>query len=177
MLPLIIILFVWNLGERMLSNNPLASTSGIQVPQTIVEKTELVEFDRDGIALHWLRSEELRTDGTSQTVYITAPVINVDPHLTTSWDAKSVEGIYSKDKDMLRLTGGVTLTKREKGTAPVILTTDQLEFFPEKNVAQSSTPVLIETKGHRVESIGISVDFNASIYVLNSKVKSTHEPF
>ena len=176
-IPVLTTLFIWDLGARLLSENGAPSVNDINVPQTIVENTDLVEFDRNGTALHWLRSQELRTDGLTRTVYITSPIISIDPNLESTWDAMSAVGVYSQNEKKLRLSGGVTLTKREQGIDPIVLTTDQLDFFPEKNVAESDTPVTIETKGHKVETVGIRVDFDASIYKLNSKVKSTHEPF
>ena len=177
--PIAVAVFFWDFtSELLLSDNPNNAEDDkvAAAPEIIVEQTELTQFSPNGIPSHILQSELLVSEEPNGLVYISSPNINIDSENSELWDAVSEQGIYDQKDKSLMMQGNVRLIRRHPEDDPITVTTDILNYFPEKNIAESEAKVIIETLGHKVETLGISVDFDRSIYKLKSQVKSRHDP-
>lgn len=177
--PITVAVFFWDFtSELLLSDDQGASEDDLvaSAPEIIVEQTELTQFSVKGIPAHRLQSEMLLSEEPDGLVYISSPIINIDSENSDLWDAVSQQGVYDQKDKSLKMHGNVKLVRKHPEDDPITVTTDVLNYFPEKNVAESEAKVIIETVGHKVETSGISVDFNKSVYILKSEVKSRHDP-
>lgn len=176
--PFAFALFYWDFTSKILISDAEVTEAPdkAQAPQTIVENTELIQFDNQGNLAHQLRSDKLLSDATGGLVFISDPVVGIEPDEENSWSAQSNQGIYNQQTKSLEMSGAVVLTKIQPEDEPITMSAEALTFFPERNFAETNSPVIIETTGHKIETVGISVDFQASVYRLKSNVKSSHVP-
>ena len=171
-------LFFWDYTSTILLDTEERSDepAGAGAPQTIVENTELIQFDMDGAPAHILQSDRLYSDESARLIFISSPEIVIDTENSDNWDATSQEGIYDQEDKSVHMLGDVVITRKHPEDDPITISTEALDYYPDRNFAESDTPVIIETAGHRIETIGISVDFHSSVYKLKSQVKSRHDP-
>lgn len=171
-------LFFWDVTSRILINQDQSPVDMLATgaPQTIVEDTELVQFNINGEPAHQLQSNKLLSDEVDGLIYIAEPVIGIDPEDQNNWSARSEQGIYDQQAKTVEMRGNVQLTKTHPAEAPITISTEELHYYPNRNFAESDTPVIIETAGHRIQTSGISVDFENSIYKLKANVRGVHEP-
>lgn len=170
--------FFWDLTSKILTTedvDQVEDRSG--APQIIVEQTQLTHFNLSGTVAHQLQSEKLLSEEGDGLVYVSNPVIGIDPNRSDSWEAFSQRGTYNQQTKAMQMSGEVILIRRQPEDDPITISTDVLNYYPDKNFAESDSPVIIETTGHKIETIGMSVDFAVSQYTLKSQVRSRHDPF
>jgi|GEM_PF-2336604 len=169
--------FFWDLTTKILTTENIAqSDDQLNAPQIIMERTQLVQFDASGTMAHLLQSEKLLSEQDSGLVYVSEPTIGIDPNRSDSWEAFSQSGTYNQQTKAMQMSGDVVLIRKQPKDDPITISTEVLNYYPDKNFADSNSPVIIETTGHKIETIGMSVDFEASEYKLKSQVKSYHDP-
>lgn len=172
-------LFFWENTSNILRNENVGAPEESPVaaaPQTIVENTEVIQFSINGAPAHKLQSEKLISDSTGRLIYITAPLIEIDTEQSGDWDATSEQGIYNQKDKSVQMLGKVILTRKYPENDPITVSTEVLNFYPDQNFAESDAAVIIETTGHIIETTGISVNFQDSVYKLRSHVRSRHDP-
>ena len=190
-LPFALAIFFWDLDTR-LSNQPLApatppAVNEAKLPTTILEKTRLTQYDISGLQSQTVTSERLLSSDFQQIIDIELPVIRLETD-EGIWLAESQTGEFNQSENRLSLFGSVTLTQtpieheqsdenlQRRLQRPVQMQTEQLDYYPQIRLAETTTAVLIETQGHHIESKGIRIDLANSIYTLRERVRSTHEP-
>lgn len=169
--------FFWDLTTRILDTENLGQGDDqSNAPQIIMERTQLIQFDTNGTMAHRLQSERLLSEQDSGLVYVSEPTIGIDPNRSDSWEALSQTGTYDQKTKAMQMSGDVVLIRKQPEDDPITISTEVLNYYPDRNFADSDSPVIIQTTGHKIETIGMSVDFKASEYKLKSQVRSRHDP-
>lgn len=181
LVPIALAVYFWEFSTGLLLDNAPASgnteISGDLSPHMIVEGTEVVQFDDSGEPAHWLRSIELVSpDADQELIHMSNPTVSLDPDDESRWNATSAQGIYNQSANLLRMTGDVILVRETDEESPITMYAETLDYFPDEGYAESAMPVTIETLGHKIESTGISIDLDNSVFKLKSKVRSQHDP-
>lgn len=195
-LPIAMAIFFWDLDTRLgLNKNTAPQQTNIneeQLPTTILENTRLTQYDISGLQSQRVESFRLLSNNFQKVVDIELPVITLETD-DGLWVAKSITGEFNQIENRLSLFGEVTLTRRPTAQElpaeeisqvpvanpidnPVQMATEQLDYYPEIRLAETTTPVIITTEGHYIESKGVRVDLTRSIYTLPERVRSRHEP-
>lgn len=171
-------IFYWDFTSKLLISGAevTRTPNSTDAPQTIVENTELIQFDNQGKLAHKLQSEKLLSEATNGLVFISDPIVGIDSDEANKWNARSDQGIYNQQTKSLEMRGNVVLTKIQPQDEPITMSSDVMNFFPNRSFAETDSPVIIEATGHRIETVGMSVDFKDSVYRLKSNVKSSHAP-
>ena len=190
-LPIALAIFFWDLDTRLSSQPPAPATPEAvneqRLATTILEKTRLTQYDISGLQSQTVTSERLLSSDFQQIIDIELPVITLETD-EGIWVAESQTGEFNQAENRLSLFGSVTLTQtpieheqsdenlQRRLQRPVQMQTEQLDYYPQIRLAETTTAVLIETQGHHIESKGIRIDLANSIYTLRERVRSTHEP-
>ena len=190
-LPIALAIFFWDLDTRLSNQPPAPATSETvneqRLATTILEKTRLTQYGISGLQSQTVTSERLLSSDFQQIIDIELPVIRLETD-DGIWVAASQTGEFNQAEDRLSLFGSVTLTQtpieheqsdenlQRRLQRPVQMQTEQLDYYPQIRLAETTTAVLIETQGHHIESKGIRIDLANSIYTLRERVRSTHEP-
>jgi len=194
-LPVAMAIFFWDLDTRLVnsSTNNSANNNTLvdeeKLPTTILEHTRLTQYDISGLQSQQVTSERLLSNDFQKIVAIELPVITLETD-DGLWVAKSQTGTFNQLENRLSLFGSVTLTQtpsiqisdsqikesRPRIQNPVQMQTEQLDYYPEIRLAETTLPIVITSVGHHIESKGIRVDLANSVYTLPERVRSTHEP-
>lgn len=184
-LPIAMALFFWDLDTDFTSSDSKASskstaieTTEQQLPTTILENTRLTQYDVSGQRSQQITGHRLLSSDFHKTIHIELPIIQVETDRGL-WIAESQSGQFDQLENRLSLIGAVTLTQkgsREDSHWPVQMQTEQLDYYPDVRLAESTMPVVIESKGHHIESVGVKIDIANSIFSLPENVRSTHAP-
>ena len=172
-------LFFWDL-EAELSFSPeekVQSENSIDVPTSIIEIAQLSQFDETGVLSQRLESPELSYTDSINMVTMTNPTIYLQGK-SEHWLATSNRGEFDQTNNHIRLIGDVRLSQNSTGDSsePVKMSTEQINYYSESQIAETHMAVVIETDGHYIESQGMSLDIANSIFILTERVRSTHEP-
>lgn len=174
-IPLVMAVFIWDLDVEFTNRPDPEPQEAVQdLPLTVLEQAQLTQFDQNGMQSQRVSGETLTSFELDEQIQITRPTFELRTE-QGHWTATSQRGVFYQSDNMLSLDGNVTLQKYDT-EAPVIMQTEQLNYYPDVRLAQTSTPVSIQTTGHEIQSDGISVDLANSVYVLTSQVRSRHEP-
>lgn len=169
--------FFWDFTSKILTaDDTNQEENQTDAPQIIVERTQLTQFNNSGVPAHRLQSEKFLSEQDGGLVHVSEPIIGIDPNKSDSWEAHSKNGTYNPQTKAMQMNGDVVLIRRQPEDDPITISTEVLNYYPDKKFADSDSPVIIETTGHKIETIGMSVDFAASEYKLKSQVRSRHDP-
>lgn len=182
--------------ERRLPNTILENTrltqydiSGRQSQKVASEKLlsndfqKLINIEKPIITLetdqgHWLAESQTGTFNQLENklslygeVTLTQTPESVTSEGTDNQTMRTTQGELSEKSDNEPRYIGLSRLQ-----SPVQMQTEQLDYYPENRLAETSTQVTITTLGHRIESEGIRVDLANSVYTLPKRVRSTHEP-
>lgn len=178
-LPILMSLFFWDLETNLsASSQQIDHTVEIQnFPSSIIETAQLSQFDEAGLRSQRLESPELSYTNSIKRMEMVSPEIHVQGK-ESSWLIESSRGEFNQTNNRISLIGDVTLTQNSNSpsTAPVKMSTEQLNYYSESQIAETNTAVVIETEGHHIESLGMRMDIVNSVFVLTERVRSTHEP-
>lgn len=174
-LPIALAIFFWDLDTRIVDTQPQENAlPAHDLPLTVLDMAKVTQYDLTGNQAQHITSIQLLSKDYEEAVEIQQPVITLETE-DGLWLVQSKSGRFSQIENLLSLFGEVTLTQ-SKGQSPVQMITEHLDYYPADRLAETSTPVVIETEGHHIESKGIIVDLAQSIYTLPERVRSKHEP-
>ena len=173
-LPIVIALFFWDLDAGLQSVEPAATgdLATQQLPGTIIENTRMTQYDLNGVSVHNLQSVRLVSSEYQEQVEAEAPIITVENEDGT-WVGRSQHGTFDRRNNLLIMQGDVRLTQ-QGDREPVQMHTERLDYYPDQQLATTGELVKVTTKGHYLESLGVSIDLANSIYRLPKRVRSTH---
>lgn len=173
-LPFVLMLFFMDLS---INNSPVndSLSEPEQAPASIIEKTSIRQFNHEGKLTQKVESRSLTSNVAGNLLNIDAPMVTFTDSQNSHWQLNSKTGIYDRDKEHFIFSENVRL-ERAKDQQQFILNTEKLDYFPNLRVAETNQPVIISTKGHRLESGGMKIDFSKSMFHFYSGVRSQHAP-
>lgn len=145
----------------------------------VLNDFELVALDARGQESFTLRAPLLTRDPGTETMEIATPLFLIPPQGDGSgdaWEVRAKTGWISGSGDELRLRGAVKATSVGRTSAPVTITTEQLNVFPDDDLVTSAVAVTINQPGSILRGNGLEVSLASKLYTLKSEVNSRYVP-
>lgn len=169
----------WSLWSKRNAPDETVSTDGGR-PDYVLRDFELVALDAQGRETFTLRAPRLARDPDNETMEIATPLFLIPPREGAgsgdAWQVRSDTGWISAEGDELRLRGAVKAESDGSTEAPVTITTEQLNVFPEADRVASPVAVTINRPGSILRGIGLEVNLANKQYTLQSEVRSRYAP-
>lgn len=146
-------------------------------PDYVLNDFELVALDAQGKESFTLRAPRLARDPESETMDIVTPLFLIPPRQASdsdAWQVRADTGWVSAEGDELRLRGAVEAVSDGRKDAPVTITTEQLNVFPDDDRLDSAVAVTITKPGSILRGTGLDVDLASKQYTFQSEVKSRY---
>jgi lipopolysaccharide export system protein LptC len=156
-------------GEEM----PVVAGNGR--PDYVLHDFELVALDARGQESFTLRAPSMLRNPDERSMRMAAPVFLLPDREQRYWRVSSREGWISPDGDELRLRGDVRVAS-PPGERKVGMNTEQLNVYPDRNVATSPAAVTITQPGSILRGRGLETDLASKRYVLKSQVHTRYVP-
>ena len=157
-----------------------ATGAGGGRPDYVLHDFELVALDAEGRESFTLRAPELARDPGTKTMEIATPLFLIPPRAGSgggdAWEVRANRGWVSAEGDELRLSGEVKAESEGRTDAPVEITTEQLNVYPEADRVASPVAVSINRPGSILRGVGLEVNLASKQYTLQSEVRSRYAP-
>lgn len=141
----------------------------------VLHDVELVVLDEQGKESFTLRGPRIARDPAEQAMALATPVFLLPDSDGDYWRVQANEGWVSPEGDELRLTGDVRVTS-PPGERKVALNTEQLNVFPDRDLASSPARVTITQPGSILQGVGLETNLATRHYELKSQVHTRHVP-
>lgn len=147
-------------------------------PDYVLHDFELVALDAQGRESFTLRAPRLARDPRDKTMEIATPLFLIPPRDGSgdAWQVTAEHGWVSAEGDELRLRDAVKAESDGSTGVPVVVTTEQLNVFPETDRVASPVAVAINRPGSILRGVGLEVDLASKQYTLQSEVTSRYVP-
>ncbi|KGM51062.1 hypothetical protein N792_13435 [Lysobacter concretionis Ko07 = DSM 16239] len=148
-------------------------------PDYVLNDFELVALDAQGKESFTLRAPRLTRDPDAETMDIAEPLFLIPPPdagTGDAWQVRADTGWVSARGDELRLRGAVKAVSDGRNEAPVTITTEQLNVFPDADRVDSAVAVTINRPGSILRGNGLEVNLANKQYTLQSEVRSRYVP-
>lgn len=169
----------WSLWTKRNAPDETVVADGAR-PDYVLRDFELVALDAQGRETFTLRAPSLARDPDNETMEIATPLFLIPPRQGSSsgdaWQVRSDTGWISAEGDELRLRGAVKAESDGRTEAPVTITTEQLNVFPEADRVTSPVAVTINRPGSILRGNGLEVNLASKQYTLRSEVRSRYAP-
>jgi len=156
-------------------------TLGDQAPPTpgrsdyVLHDVELVVLDEQGKESFTLSGPRIARDPADRAMALASPVFLLPDTDGDYWRVQARDGWVSPAGDELRLRGDVRVTS-PPGERKVALNTEQLNVFPDRDLATTPAPVTITQPGSILRGVGLETNLETRQYELNSQVHTRHVP-
>ena len=141
----------------------------------VLHDFELVALDDEGLESFTLRAPRMARDPDQHSMEMESPLFllpNADRHY---WKVVADHGWVSPEGDELRLRGGVEVTSPPE-ERQVAMNTEQLNVYPDRDLATSSAVVTITQPGSILQGRGLETNLASKRYELKSQVHSRYVP-
>lgn len=142
----------------------------------VLHDFELVTLNAEGRESFSLKAPELRQTPGARTMELTTPLFLMPDHHGSHWEVRSKSGWVNEDSDEIRLRGDVVAISPMGASRPTTVNTEELDVFPEQNLATSSVVVTTTSPGTTMRGTGMRVHLADKRVELLSKVNLSHEP-
>lgn len=142
----------------------------------VLRDFELVTLDAEGKESFSLKAPHLQQTPGARTLELTTPLFLMPDHHGSHWEIRSRTGWVNEKSDQIRLRGDVVANSPMGATRPTTMRTEELDVFPQQNLATSSAPVSITGPGSTMHGTGMRAHLSDKRVELLSKVKLSHEP-
>lgn len=154
---------------------PARSVESSSRPDYLLHDFELVSLDGDGKESFTLRAPELARAPADGTISLRTPLFLLPDPDGSYWEVRSRTGWLSADHDELRLRGKVVAKSAPDSPREVRMNTQQLNVFPQTNLANSPVPVTITQSGSTMR--GSSMQANLASKTIKLKnVRTRYVP-
>jgi lipopolysaccharide export system protein LptC len=145
-------------------------------PDSIVENFRATSTDATGTPRYRLSASKLRHFSDSKMTLLDRPSLTQihakhgELKITSSTASVSPEGekvVFSGDVSLSRQSAG--------GKGNITMKTAYLEVLPEKGVASTRKPIVIEQPGMRVTANGLNLSANTRVLKLTGRVKVQYQ--
>lgn len=144
-------------------------------PDAIVDNLTATTLDRTGTPHFILQTKQLvhYTDDDSTT--LSAPHITALTPSQPDVRISALRGNVSSKGDLLELQDEVKIVRAANTQlSELIISTDYLKVFPEKELSQTDKAVLVKDAQNTINAIGLDMDNQAQTIKLLSQVKALH---
>lgn len=141
----------------------------------VLHDVELVVLDEQGRESFTLRGPRIARDPAERAMSLATPVFLLPDSDGDYWRVQANDGWVSPDGDELRLTGDVRVTS-PPGERKVALNTEQLNVFPDRDLASTPARVTITQPGSILQGVGLETNLATRHYELKSQVHTRHVP-
>jgi lipopolysaccharide export system protein LptC len=143
----------------------------------VLRDFELVTLNAEGQESFSLRAPVLRQTPGARTLELTTPLFLMPDHHGSHWEVRSRTGWVNEKSDEIRLRGDVVASSPLGASRSTTLNTEEMDVFPQKNLATSPGPVTVTTPGSTMRGTGMRAHLADKRIQLLSKVKLSHEPY
>jgi lipopolysaccharide export system protein LptC len=142
----------------------------------VLRDFELVSLDKQGKEAFTLRAPEMARNPKDETMSLQTPLFLLPDKDGHYWNVRAMTGWVSARHDELRLRGDVHAKTAPESGREMWINTEQLNVFPETEVATSAVPVTITQPGITMTGTGLRADLASKNVKFNSKVKTRYVP-
>jgi len=161
---------VWRHRERP----PAPAGTGTR-SDYVLHDFELVALDDDGRESFTLHAPRMARDPDERSMEMASPVFLLPDAEQHYWKVVAKEGWVAPEGDELRLLGDVRVTSPPEDRR-VAMATEQLNVFPERDLATSPGVVTITQPGSILRGRGLETNLASKRYELKSQVHSRYDP-
>jgi lipopolysaccharide export system protein LptC len=163
----------WAVWHRGGGDLPVVAGNGR--PDYVLHDFELVALNDQGRESFTLRAPSMLRNPDERSMQMATPVFHLPDREQRYWRVSSREGWISPGGDELRLHGDVRVTS-PPGERAVGMNTEQLNVFPDRDLAVSPTFVTITQPGSILTGRGLETNLANKRYVLKSQVHTRYVP-
>ena len=161
---------VWRQHERA----PEAAGSGTR-SEYVLHDFELVALDDEGVESFTLRSPEMSQTPGQRSMDMASPVFLLPDSERRYWTVAAERGWVAPEGEELRLTGDVRVDG-PPGDRKVVMETDRLNVYPQRDTAVAPGLVTITQPGSILRGRGLETNLASKRYELKSQVHSRYVP-
>jgi lipopolysaccharide export system protein LptC len=163
----------WFAWHRAGDDMPVVKGNGR--PDYVLHDFELVALDDEGHESFTLRAPSMLRNPDERSMQMATPVFLLPDREQRYWRVTSREGWISPDGDELRLRGDVVVAS-PPGERKVGMNTEQLNVYPDRDLATSDAVVTILQPGSILRGLGLETDLATKRYILKSQVHTRYVP-
>jgi len=147
-----------------------------QVPDFFISRSMSQVFNTTG-ELHYT-VEATRTDHFENvtTTTFAKPLIEMYRHGEKAWQISSVDGSAYNQGERIELRKDVVIKELQDAPGPLTLETPALDYFPDREYAETNQAVIIRTGKDRTNAIGMKAYLDKDQLQLLSTVRGIHGP-
>lgn len=142
----------------------------------VLNDFEIVTLNSRGTEAFTLRAPRLDRNPDDKTMTLVTPLFLFPDRDGAYWQTRSQTGWVSANGDEVRLRGAVKLDSPPPSTRRVVMTTEQLNVFPDARRATSAVLVTVTQPGSTMRGRGMQVDMASKRYELMSQVRTRYDP-
>lgn len=141
----------------------------------VLHDFELVALDTEGHESFTLRAPTMARNPDQRSMEMTAPVFLLPDADRQYWRVSARNGWVAADGNELRLRGDVLVTSPPE-QRKVAMNTEQLNVYPDRDLATSSAVVTITQPGSILRGRGLETNLASKHYELKSQVRTRYVP-
>lgn len=141
----------------------------------VLHDFELVALDGQGRESFTLRAPRMSRNPGERSMDMASPVFLLPDSERRYWKVVAKRGWVSAEGDELRLRGDVRVTS-PPGQRKVAMNTEQLNVYPERDLATSPEVVTITQPGSILRGRGLETNLASKRYELKSQVHTRYVP-
>ena len=161
---------VWRHGDRTPDSTATGSRSDY-----VLHDFELVALDGQGQESFTLRAPRMSRNPEQRSMEMASPVFLLPDSERHYWKVVAEHGWVSPGGDELRLRGDVQVTGPPE-EREVAMKTEQLNVFPQRDVATAPGIVTITQPGSILRGRGLETNLASKRYELKSQVHTRYVP-
>ena len=161
---------VWRHGDRTPDSTATGSRSDY-----VLHDFELVALDGQGQESFTLRAPRMSRNPEQRSMEMASPVFLLPDSERHYWKVVAEHGWVSPGGDELRLRGDVQVTGPPE-EREVAMKTEQLNVFPQRDVATAPGIVTITQPGSILRGRGLETNLASKRYELESEVHTRYVP-
>ena len=150
----------------------------------VLEDFEIVVLDKQGKESFTLVAPRLTRQPGDRTMNIATPLFHIPaspgnglpPTREAGWEVRSKQGWVSAGGDELRLIGAVTAKTVGQRERPIVMATEQLNVFPERDRATAPFLVTVTQPGSILRGQGMEALLDSKRIRFHSNVKVRYAP-
>lgn len=159
---------------RHRAHEPVAADTGGR-PDYVLHDFELVALDNQGQESFTLRAPTMSRNPDERSMEMETPVFLLPDSDLHYWNVSARTGWVSADGNELRLRGDVRVAS-PPGQRKVAMATEQLNVYPDRDLATSPVLVTIEQPGSILRGRGLETNLANRRYELKSQVHTRYVP-
>nr|QMS48036.1 uncharacterized protein YrbK clustered with lipopolysaccharide transporters [uncultured bacterium] len=142
----------------------------------VLHDFEVVTLDGEGRESFSLKAPLLRQTPGARTMELTTPLFLMPDAHGSHWEVRSKTGWVNEKSDEIRLRGDVVANSPMGASRASVVNTEELDVFPQKNLATSPALVTITSPGSTMRGTGMRAHLADKRIELLSKVSYRYEP-